>query len=46
MIRGIYSATLSLIKDDLTLDVDETIGHAVNSIRSGLAGTIFLGAQA
>ena len=43
MIRGIYSATLSLIKDDLTLDVDETIGHAVNSIRSGLAGTIFFG---
>ena len=40
--RGIYSATCSILNEDLSLNVDETIAHAV-SINNGLHGVIFFG---
>ena len=41
--KGIYSATCSILNDDLSLNVDITIYHAVSSINNGLHGVIFFG---
>ena len=41
--KGIYSATCSILNDDLSLNVDLTIDHAVSSINNGLHGVIFFG---
>ena len=41
-IKGIFSASLSILKDDLTLDIEETIQHAKRVDKLG-AGPAFLG---
>ena len=41
-IKGIFSASLSILKDDLSLDIDETIQHAKEVDKLG-AGPAFLG---
>ena len=41
--RGVYSATCSILNDDYSLNVDATIAHAASAINNGLHGTIFLG---
>ena len=41
--RGIYSATVSVINDDYSLNVEATIKHAETSIKNGLHGVIFGG---
>ena len=43
MIKGVYSATCSILYDDCSLNVDATIAHAASSIKSGLHGVIFFG---
>ncbi|MAW17401.1 MAG: dihydrodipicolinate synthase family protein [Candidatus Pelagibacter sp. TMED272] len=43
MIRGIYSATCSILNDDYSLNVDATIAHAASTINNGLHGAIFFG---
>ena len=40
--KGIYAASLSVLNNDKTLNVDLTIKHAVNTIKSGLHGVFFL----
>lgn len=42
-IEGIYAASLSIIKDDLSLDVKNTIKHAENLINLGCHGIVFFG---
>ena len=41
--RGVYSATCSILNDDYSLNVDATIAHAASAINNGLHGAIFLG---
>ena len=41
--KGVYSATCSILNEDFSLNVDETISHAVNTINNGLHGVIFFG---
>tara|TARA_B100001540_G_scaffold285845_1_gene279204 strand:- start:424 stop:1305 length:882 start_codon:yes stop_codon:yes gene_type:complete len=41
--RGIYAAGLSIIKDDMSLDIDSTIAHAEKIIKNGLHGVFFFG---
>jgi len=41
--RGIYSATCSILNDDYSLNVDATIAHATSTINNGLHGAIFFG---
>ena len=43
MINGIYAATLSILKDDLSLDIDKTILHAEKIIDDGCHGVVFFG---
>ena len=43
MMRGVYSATCSILNDDYSLNVDATIAHAASGINNGLHGIIFLG---
>ena len=43
MINGIYAATLSILKDDLILDIDKTILHAEKIIDDGCHGVVFFG---
>ena len=43
MMRGIYSATCSILNDDYSLNVDATIAHATSTINNGLHGAIFFG---
>ena len=40
--KGVYTATCSILNDDYSLNVDETIAHATNSINKGLHGAYFL----
>ena len=42
-IKGIYSASMSLLNDDLTLNIDQTINHAESLIENGCHGTIIFG---
>tara|TARA_B100001250_G_scaffold368246_1_gene350819 strand:- start:665 stop:1549 length:885 start_codon:yes stop_codon:yes gene_type:complete len=42
-IKGIYAATLSVLKSDLSLDIDNTIMHAENIIDLGCHGVVFFG---
>jgi len=42
-IKGIYAATLSLLKKDLSLDIEGTIKHAENVIDLGCHGVVFFG---
>tara|TARA_B100000579_G_scaffold434471_1_gene455442 strand:+ start:841 stop:1725 length:885 start_codon:yes stop_codon:yes gene_type:complete len=41
--KGIYAAGLSILRDDMSLDVDFTITHAEKIIKNGLHGVFFLG---
>ena len=42
-IKGIYAASLSVLKKDLSLDVNNTIIHAENVIDLGCHGVVFFG---
>ena len=42
-IKGIYAASLSVLKKDLSLDIDNTIKHAENVIDIGCHGVVFFG---
>tara|TARA_B100001250_G_scaffold101528_1_gene85383 strand:- start:1242 stop:2126 length:885 start_codon:yes stop_codon:yes gene_type:complete len=42
-IKGIYAASLSILKKDLSLDVASTIKHAENIIDLGCHGVVFFG---
>ena len=41
--NGVYAAGLSVLKDDMSLDVEATIGHAETIIKNGLHGVFFFG---
>ena len=41
--KGVYAATLSVLKDDLSLDIEATISHAEWTIKEGLHGVFFFG---
>ena len=43
LIKGIYAASLSLVNDDYSLNIDETIKHAENVIDNGCHGAVFFG---
>ena len=42
-IKGIYAATLSILNDDLSLNIEKTILHAENIINQGCHGVVFFG---
>ena len=42
-IKGIYAATLSILDNNLALDVNSTIKHAENVIEMGCHGVVFFG---
>ncbi len=42
-IKGIYAATLSILNDDLSLNVQKTVLHAENLINKGCHGVAFFG---
>ena len=42
-LKGIFAASLSILKSDLSLDIDNTIKHAENVIDSGCHGSVFFG---
>ena len=41
--NGVYAAGLSVIRENLSLDIDSTIIHAEKLIKSGLSGVFFFG---
>ena len=41
--KGIYAAGLSVLNENGTLNINETILHAESAIRSGLHGVFFFG---
>ena len=41
--KGVYAATLSVLDENGSLDIDETITHAENIIKKGLHGVFFFG---
>ena len=41
--KGVYAASLSVLTEDRSLDIDATINHAVSSIDKGLHGVFFFG---
>ena len=41
--KGIYAASMSIINQDLTLDINSTIKHSEKLIQHGLHGAIFFG---
>ena len=43
LIRGIYAASMSILKDDLSLDVEKTILHSENLIDQGCHGVAIFG---
>lgn len=43
LIKGIYGASLSIINNDLSLNIDKTIRHAENIIDYGCHGAVFFG---
>ena len=42
-LKGIFAASLSILKSDLSLDIDNTIRHAENVIDTGCHGAVFFG---
>ena len=42
-IKGIYAATLSILNEDLSLNIEKTILHAENIINQGCHGVVFFG---
>ena len=43
MKKGVYAATLSVIEENGSLNIEETISHAENIIKEGLHGVFFFG---
>jgi 4-hydroxy-tetrahydrodipicolinate synthase len=43
IIKGIYAASMSLFKDDLSLDIDSTIKHSEKLIKDGCHGVAIFG---
>ena len=43
MTKGIYTASLSIFNQDLSLDIDSTINHSENLIQAGCHGCVLLG---
>ena len=43
LIKGIYSASMSILNDDLSLDIEKTIKHAEMVIDQGSHGAVLLG---
>ncbi len=43
LIKGIYAASLSVINENLSLNIDKTINHAENIIDYGCHGVVFFG---
>ena len=41
--KGVYAATLSILDENYSLNVEETIAHAENIIKDGLHGVFFFG---
>ncbi len=41
--KGVYAATLSILDENCSLNIDETIAHAENIIKEGLHGVFFFG---
>ena len=41
--NGVYAAGLSILKEDLSLDIESTISHAESIIQNGLHGVFFFG---
>jgi 4-hydroxy-tetrahydrodipicolinate synthase len=41
--KGVYAAGLSVIREDFSLDIESTIKHAENLIKSGISGVFFFG---
>ena len=41
--NGVYAAGLSILKEDLSLDIESTIAHAESIIKNGLHGVFFFG---
>ena len=41
--KGVYAATLSVLDENSSLNIDETIAHAENIIKAGLHGVFFFG---
>ena len=41
--KGVYAASLSVINQDGTLNIDGTINHAIDGIKNGLHGVFFFG---
>ena len=41
--KGVYAASLSILNEDKTLNIELTIDHAVNLIKNGLHGVFFFG---
>ena len=41
--KGVYAATLSVLDENFSLDIDETISHAEDIIKEGLHGVFFFG---
>ena len=41
--KGIYSASMSILNNDLSLDVDSTIKHAEKVIEEGCHGAVLFG---
>ena len=41
--KGVYAASLSMVNEDRSLNIDLTINHAVNLIKNGLHGVFFFG---
>ena len=42
-VNGIYAATLSILNEDLSLNINRTIDHAENVIELGCHGAVFFG---
>ena len=40
--KGVYAATLSVLDENCSLDIDATIAHAENIIKEGLHGAFWL----
>ena len=41
--KGIYAASMSILNDDLSLDVDSTVIHAERLISDGCHGVVIFG---
>ena len=42
-IKGIYAAAVSILNDDLSLDVNKTVKHCENIINDGCHGAVLFG---